>query len=39
MKLPDEAAAMDTPPNWMAHVLVESVDKTAVLAKKLGGKS
>ncbi len=38
MKLPDEAAAMGTPPNWMAHVLVESVDKTAALAKKLGGK-
>jgi uncharacterized protein len=38
MKLPDEAAKMGTPPNWMAHVQVENVDATASLAKKLGGK-
>lgn len=38
MKLPDEAAKMGAPPNWMAHVLVDDVDATAALAKKLGGK-
>jgi uncharacterized protein len=38
MALPDEAAKMGTPPNWMAHVQVENVDTTAALAKKLGGK-
>jgi predicted enzyme related to lactoylglutathione lyase len=38
MALPDEAAKMGTPPNWMAHVQVESVDSTAAIAKKLGGK-
>ena len=38
MKLPDEAAKMGAPPNWMAHVQVENVDTTASLAKKLGGK-
>lgn len=38
MKLPDEATKMGAPPNWMAHVQVENVDKTASLAKKLGGK-
>jgi predicted enzyme related to lactoylglutathione lyase len=37
MALPDEAAKMGTPPNWMAHVQVENVDSTAALAKKLGG--
>jgi predicted enzyme related to lactoylglutathione lyase len=38
MKLPDEAAKMGAPPHWMAHVQVSSVDETAALAKKLGGK-
>jgi uncharacterized protein len=38
MKIPDEAAKMGTPPNWMAHVMVENVDATAALAKKLRGK-
>jgi len=38
MKLPDEAARMGTPPNWMAHVQVENVDATASLVKKLGGQ-
>jgi predicted enzyme related to lactoylglutathione lyase len=38
MELPDEAAKMGTPPNWMAHVQVENVDTTASLVKKLGGK-
>jgi uncharacterized protein len=38
MKLPDEAAKMGTPPNWMAHVQVEDVETTASLVKKLGGK-
>ena len=38
MTLPDEAAKMGVPPHWMAHVLVENVDATAALAKKLGGK-
>jgi uncharacterized protein len=38
MKLPEEAAKMGAPPNWMAHVQVENVDATAALTKKLGGK-
>jgi predicted enzyme related to lactoylglutathione lyase len=38
MTLPDEAAKMGTPPNWMAHVQVQDVDATAALAKKLGGR-
>jgi predicted enzyme related to lactoylglutathione lyase len=38
MKLPPEAAKMQAPPHWMAHVQVENVDATAQLAKKLGGK-
>jgi predicted enzyme related to lactoylglutathione lyase len=38
MKLPDEAAKMGVPPNWMGHVQVADVDATAALAKKLGGK-
>src|SRR5262245_66151099 len=38
MALPDEAAKMGTPPNWMAHVEVQDVDATAALAKKLGGR-
>src|ERR1700752_592064 len=38
MELPDEAAKMGTPPNWMAHVQVENVDTTASLVKKLGVK-
>jgi hypothetical protein len=38
MKLPQEAAKMGAPPNWMAHVQVENVDTTTSLANKLGGK-
>ncbi len=38
MTLPDEAVKMHTPPNWMAHVQVENVDKTAAKAKQIGGK-
>lgn len=38
MKLPDEAAQMGVPPNWMAHVQVENVDATVSAAKRLGGK-
>ena len=38
MKLPDEAAKMGAPPQWMGHVQVENVDSTAALTKKLGGK-
>jgi predicted enzyme related to lactoylglutathione lyase len=38
MKLPDEAAKMGAPPQWMGHVQVADVDATAALAKKLGGK-
>lgn len=39
MKLPDDAAKMGAPPNWMAHVQVANVDATAALAKKLGGRT
>jgi uncharacterized protein len=38
MDIPDEAAKMGTPPNWMGNVQVDDVDATAALAKKLGGK-
>jgi predicted enzyme related to lactoylglutathione lyase len=38
MKLPDEAAKMGAPPNWMGNVQVENVDATSALTKKLGGK-
>src|SRR5215475_3431758 len=38
MKITDEMAKMGVPPHWMAHVQVADVDKTAALAKKLGGK-
>src|SRR5258708_2500775 len=38
MKLPDEAAKMGAPPNWMGNVQVENVDATSALVKKLGGK-
>jgi uncharacterized protein len=38
MKLPEEAAKMGAPPNWMGNVRVEDVDATAALTKKLGGK-
>jgi predicted enzyme related to lactoylglutathione lyase len=38
MKLPPEAEKTGAPPHWMAHVLVENVDTTASLVKKLGGK-
>jgi uncharacterized protein len=38
MALPQEAAKMGAPPNWMAHVQVNDVDATAALAKKLGGR-
>ena len=38
MQIPEEAAKMGTPPNWMGHVLVDDVDKTASMAKELGGK-
>src|SRR5262249_29068381 len=37
MKLPDEAAKAGARPSWLAHVLVENVDATASLVKKLGG--
>ena len=38
MKLQDQAAKKGAAPNWMGHVQVESVDATAALVKKLGGK-
>jgi uncharacterized protein len=38
MKLPEDAAAMGTPPTWMAHVQVADVDATAAKAESLGGK-
>jgi predicted enzyme related to lactoylglutathione lyase len=38
MKLPEEAAKMGAPPNWMGHVQVADVDATAAQIKKLGGK-
>jgi uncharacterized protein len=37
-KLPDEAAKMGAPPQWMGHVGVRNVDETAARAKQLGGK-
>jgi predicted enzyme related to lactoylglutathione lyase len=37
MKLPAEAKTMGMPPTWMAHVLVANVDKSAALARTLGG--
>jgi predicted enzyme related to lactoylglutathione lyase len=37
MKLPDEATKAGARPHWLAHVLVENVDATTSLAKKLGG--
>jgi predicted enzyme related to lactoylglutathione lyase len=37
-KLPDRAAKMGAPPNWMGHVQVDDVDAAAALTKKLGGK-
>jgi uncharacterized protein len=38
MKLPEEAAKMGTPPNWMSHVQVKDVDATGALTEKLGGR-
>jgi uncharacterized protein len=38
MKLPDEALKMGTPPTWMGHVQVESVDAAASATKNIGGK-
>jgi predicted enzyme related to lactoylglutathione lyase len=38
MKLPEEVARAGAPPHWMAHVLVDDVDATAALARKLGGR-
>ncbi len=38
MKLPDQAKKMGAPPHWIGNVRVESVDATATLATKLGGK-
>jgi uncharacterized protein len=37
-QLPAEAAQMGAPPSWMGNVMVDDVDATAALAKKLGGK-
>ena len=36
--LPEAAAAMGAPPNWMGHVQVPDVDATAALAVERGGK-
>jgi predicted enzyme related to lactoylglutathione lyase len=38
MELPEQAAKMGAPPHWIGNVMVDDVDKTAELAKKLGGK-
>ncbi len=38
MKLPEEAKAMGARPTWMANVIVEDVEATVALVKKLGGK-
>ena len=38
MKLPKEAAKMGAPPHWMGNVLVDDVDSTVALTRKLGGK-
>jgi len=38
MKLPEDAAAMGAPPNWLAYVEVPDVDETVALAQKLGAK-
>jgi predicted enzyme related to lactoylglutathione lyase len=37
-KLPEQAAAMGAPPNWLAYVEVPDVDDTVSLAEKLGAK-
>lgn len=39
MKLPESAAAMGAPPNWLAYVEVPDVDETVALAQRLGGKA
>ena len=36
--LPEEAAKMGAPPHWIGNVQVDDVDRTAALAKELGGK-
>lgn len=36
MKLPQEAAAMGAPPNWLAYVEVDDADATIAQATKLG---
>ncbi len=38
MTLPEEAAKMGAPSNWIAHVQVPDVDAAAALAKKRGGR-
>jgi predicted enzyme related to lactoylglutathione lyase len=36
--IPEEAAKMGVPPNWMGNVQVENVDNTCAQVLKLGGK-
>lgn len=38
MKLPEEAEKMGAPSHWTGNVVVDDVDATVALAKKLGGK-
>jgi predicted enzyme related to lactoylglutathione lyase len=38
MRIPDDAARMGSPPQWMAHVEVDDVDAQVALARRLGGR-
>ena len=38
MVLPEEAKAMNVPPNWMSYIGTSDVDATAQLAAQLGGE-
>lgn len=38
MKLEGEAAKAGTPPQWMAHVQVEDLDRAVATVRRLGGK-
>jgi predicted enzyme related to lactoylglutathione lyase len=37
-QIPEQAKQAGTPPNWMAHVEVADVDKTAARVRELGGR-
>lgn len=38
MKLPEDAAKMGTPPQWMAHVQVDDLDAAVAQVQRLGGQ-